>query len=95
MASYLDKEGLSTFLDCLREEELAPIQNDVSNLSRRLAYIEEILYECEVTPDADGTYTLLTPAASRIDREEDGANTLTLYNMEVEREADGSLTLTI
>ena len=37
MASYLDKQGLQTFLDCLREEELSPIQNDVSNLQQTKA----------------------------------------------------------
>ena len=40
MASYLDKQGLQTFLDCLREEELSPIQNDVSNLSQRVENLE-------------------------------------------------------
>lgn len=43
MASYLDKEGLSTFLDCLREEELAPIQNDVSSLQQTKADNETVV----------------------------------------------------
>ena len=43
MASYLDKEGLSTFLNCLREEELAPIQNDVSNLQQTKADNETVV----------------------------------------------------
>jgi hypothetical protein len=43
MTSYLDKEGLSTFLDCLREEELAPIQNDVSNLQQTKADNETVV----------------------------------------------------
>ena len=43
MASYLDKQGLQTFLDCLREEELSPIQNDVSNLQQTKADNETVV----------------------------------------------------
>ena len=43
MASYLDKQGLQTFLDCLREEELSPIQNDVSSLQQTKADNETVV----------------------------------------------------
>lgn len=43
MASYLDKQGLQKFLDCLREEELSTIQNDVSNLQQTKADNETVV----------------------------------------------------
>lgn len=98
MASYLDKEGLSTFLDCLREEELAPIQNDVSNLQQTKADNETVMNGLNAVSEKidnvqgenkDATNTKILEEVQKI------PNLKNLYSVRFEKNEDGDNTYTM